>query len=236
MKKQFLSLAMIFACMTVILSCKKSSPSTVPTAAFSYSGAGLAPSTVQFTNNSTVSADYLWDFGDNTTSHQASPSHVYTKGGIYTVTLTVSKDGATSKATKTVNIQSPTSVKIISISVTQMPFLDTNGSSWDNNSGPDVYFTFADNASNILFTSPVINDILPSSLPLLWTLSPTYQITNFATNYQIAVYDKDSPDPDDYIGGYSFNLSTLPNSGYPTTYTIQTSGSPLQLKLTLQWQ
>ncbi|RYE16577.1 MAG: PKD domain-containing protein, partial [Sphingobacteriales bacterium] len=51
------------------------------------------PKTVQFTNlsipGSTGSATYLWDFGDGTTSTASNPSHTYTTGGNYNVSLSV---------------------------------------------------------------------------------------------------------------------------------------------------
>ena len=55
---------------------------------------GVAPLTVVFTNTS--SGNYttsLWDFGDDITSTLQSPTHIYTAGGVYTVTLTVSGPG-----------------------------------------------------------------------------------------------------------------------------------------------
>lgn len=49
---------------------------------------------VYFSNLSEHSVSFDWDFGDGTFSNTFSPSHVYTKEGTYTVTLTaVSKDG-----------------------------------------------------------------------------------------------------------------------------------------------
>jgi PKD repeat protein len=62
---------------------------------------GLAPLTVVFTNTS--SGDYtssLWDFGDVATSTLESPTHIYTAGGVYTVTLTVSGPGGSDTETK----------------------------------------------------------------------------------------------------------------------------------------
>lgn len=44
-------------------------------------------STVSFTNTSTVSFGYVYDFGDGTTSNEANPTHVYDVIGTYTVTL-----------------------------------------------------------------------------------------------------------------------------------------------------
>jgi len=44
--------------------------------------------TVTFNNLTTNATSYLWDFGDGTTSTEASPTHTYTTDGIYDVTLT----------------------------------------------------------------------------------------------------------------------------------------------------
>ncbi|MGB1019232.1 MAG: PKD domain-containing protein, partial [Chitinophagales bacterium] len=48
-----------------------------------------APFDVQFTNNSTFGASYVWDFGDGSTSSATNPSHTYSNNGIYTVKLVV---------------------------------------------------------------------------------------------------------------------------------------------------
>jgi PKD repeat protein len=56
---------------------------------------------VVFTNTS--SGDYttsLWDFGDVATSTLESPTHIYTAGGVYTVTLTVSGPGGSDTEAK----------------------------------------------------------------------------------------------------------------------------------------
>ncbi|MDH7504805.1 MAG: PKD domain-containing protein [Candidatus Acetothermia bacterium] len=61
------------------------------------------PLAVQFTDQSSGSVtDWLWDFGDGTTSTEQNPLHVYAKGGKFTVTLTVGYSGlVTSTVTKT---------------------------------------------------------------------------------------------------------------------------------------
>lgn len=48
---------------------------------------GCAPSNVMFSNTSTQTENFLWDFGDGTTSTESEPSHVYETPGTYYVTL-----------------------------------------------------------------------------------------------------------------------------------------------------
>lgn len=68
--------------------------------------AGTFPLGVQFSNTSVGEvASYVWDFGDGTTSTEASPSHVFTTEGSYNVTLTITgSNGATSSQSQTINV------------------------------------------------------------------------------------------------------------------------------------
>jgi PKD repeat protein len=63
---------------------------TAPTANFALTPAqGTAPLAVAFTDLSTGGpTSWLWSFGDNTTSTQANPIHVYQSAGTYDVRLT----------------------------------------------------------------------------------------------------------------------------------------------------
>jgi gliding motility-associated-like protein len=47
------------------------------------------PDPVVFNNNSSNGNSFFWDFGDNTTSTEINPTHLYTQTGNYTVTLIV---------------------------------------------------------------------------------------------------------------------------------------------------
>lgn len=68
----------------------------VPTAAFVGQGAGCAPFTMGFTNNSIQATSYLWEFGDGGTSTADNPIYVYNVPGVYTVTLTAFGIGGSS--------------------------------------------------------------------------------------------------------------------------------------------
>jgi PKD repeat protein len=215
-------------------------PPPQPVANFSYSGAGVAPVTVSFSNTSTNASSYSWDFGDNTTSTSFNPTHTYTQGGVYSVRLTANGTGGSNSVTKTVNIQTPTSVRITSIKLLGMPFTDGSGAGWDNNTGPDVYCEFLNASNTVLLTGATFNNVISVPPNLVWTVTPSYQVTNFAATYKINIWDEDvndfPPNPDDFIGGYVFNFGIYANAGYPTTATIQIAGNPLIIQLSLQWQ
>ena len=57
--------------------------------------------TIPFTNLSTNYSTVSWDFGDGTTSTDATPSHVYTCPGTHQVTLTVTNNACTPNTTDT---------------------------------------------------------------------------------------------------------------------------------------
>lgn len=50
----------------------------------------IFPSTIQFSNLSQNGLNYVWNFGDGTTSNELSPNHTYNVAGFYTVSLTAS--------------------------------------------------------------------------------------------------------------------------------------------------
>ena len=68
-----------------------------PVAEFIPPETGCAPYTIQFQNTGRGTS-FLWDFGDGSHSTLRSPSHTYTAGGIYTITLIASMPGGCSEA------------------------------------------------------------------------------------------------------------------------------------------
>ena len=60
-----------------------------PVASFTGSGSGCAPLAVDFENHSSHGAQYIWDFDDDVMTSEESPTHVFTRPGVYNVSLTV---------------------------------------------------------------------------------------------------------------------------------------------------
>ncbi|MDA1138544.1 MAG: PKD domain-containing protein [Planctomycetota bacterium] len=69
--------------------------------------------TIRFDASQSKDADghqltYFWDFGDGNVSEKASPTHAYTKGGVFKVDLTVTDEsglpGSSASTSRTVNI------------------------------------------------------------------------------------------------------------------------------------
>ena len=75
---------------------------TTPVADFDVdSTSGIAPLTVTFTDLSeNYPTNWLWDFGDGTTSSERDPQHTYYQAGIYTVSLTASNSAGSDTKTK----------------------------------------------------------------------------------------------------------------------------------------
>ena len=242
------------AIVSIFFSCTKDSPEptpaptppAAPVANYSYTGAGVAPSTVTFTNSSTNATSYLWDFGDNGTSVDASPNHIFTAGGVYTVKLTATGAGGSNSTTKTVNITAPTTLKIMSVKVSALPLTKSNGGSWDDlpSSGPDVYFKITDDGSTTFYKWPfVYNNVVASNLPLNFVLENSSSVAtpliitsaNFSKKIAFELWDLDTF-VDEFMTGLVFAPSSLTTgaNAYPTTFTATISG--LTAVFTLKWE
>ncbi|MBC7862232.1 MAG: gliding motility-associated C-terminal domain-containing protein, partial [Bacteroidia bacterium] len=66
---------------------------------------GAAPLSVGFTNTSTNTTNYIWDFGNGTGSLNVNDSSIYTVTGTYTVTLIgANQSGCTDTATQIITV------------------------------------------------------------------------------------------------------------------------------------
>jgi len=66
-----------------------------------------APAVVTFDNQSKNAESYEWNFGDGTTSNEATPQHTFKSSGKYVVSLKAMKGGKVSMINKQVTIKQP---------------------------------------------------------------------------------------------------------------------------------
>lgn len=93
---------------------------------------------VSFFENSSNGDTYYWSFGDGFTSYTQSPIHTYNKNGIYSVTLTVTGKGGTTK--KTVDIAVRNVVGSLVVFLEKSYYFETNLYLGDvNTSIDDIY-------------------------------------------------------------------------------------------------
>lgn len=132
-----------------------------------------------------------------------------------------------------------TKYKITSVTITQMPFLNSNGFLWDVTNGPDVILGLVVN-NNIVNNTLPTNNLTSSGLPLLWNLSTPYQSTDFNTPMYVYVVDDDLNDfpssSNETIGIVSFYMLeyTVGATKYPTSVVKTING--VTIKLNLTWE
>lgn len=73
-----------------------------PVANFTASNTGN--SAINFVNTSTNSNQYSWDFGDNSSSTDGNPTHIYANAGQFLVKLTATKCGISTTTEQTITI------------------------------------------------------------------------------------------------------------------------------------
>jgi PKD repeat protein len=126
---------------------------------------GPAPLAVMFVDKSSSSTAWLWDFGDNTTSTEQNPLHMYTNPGTYTVSLTITGSGGQVITTKSNYIT-------VSGTCTELPvtFADTNAYYPSIGSALSVVGA----GQTLLIQDTSLSESLSTSQDVLFTLSGGY--------------------------------------------------------------
>lgn len=195
--------------------------------------------TITFTNATTDGYDYEWDFGDGITSTDENPSHSYSQAGTFTVKMTAfSKNGKKEdETTTTITVNSkPTTCYITSIKFTSY-LQDDNGYYWDNAAAgyyPDIYFLFADEGGNTIYNATSSNRIENvTSAPFSWNFTSPGLTFDMNKTFYVHLYDYDSLDSDDHMGGCGGNtLNNYNNYPYPSTITLSCSNMTVELSVT----
>jgi hypothetical protein len=109
----------------------------------------------------------------------------------------------------------PSLIRINSIRVTGWNPTD-NGAGWDLTSGPDIYVLIRRSGTTV-YTSATYTD---ASSQL--NFNTNIEITGMSSTYDISIYDFDSLDSDDFMGGFTF-VPYSSDNGFPSIITIQNS-------------
>ncbi|MFC3562806.1 PKD domain-containing protein [Pedobacter jamesrossensis] len=113
-----------------------------PEAVFTSISDPLIERQINFTNTSKNGLKYIWDFGDGTTSNEASPKHLYASAGPYSISLTAL--GVTEDLNRTVLTTSftlPTADFTFVIAGKQLNVTSTS------TNGTTYLWTFGDNST-----------------------------------------------------------------------------------------
>ncbi len=103
MKQQVLLLTSVFFLLAGVSCYKKEA---IPVANFSIqsSNDSIVPDTVTFHNLSQNASSYHWDFGDDQTSTETNPVHIYTIANTYSIVLKAYSKSGEQWAIKSSNI------------------------------------------------------------------------------------------------------------------------------------
>ncbi|WP_107040364.1 T9SS type B sorting domain-containing protein [Brumimicrobium mesophilum] len=100
---------------------------------------GVAPMTINFTDNSSNAVDYFWDFGNgNNSTFPGDETETYENGGVYPVILYVQNGVCRDSLTQIINLESP-DIKVV------LPNIFTPNGDGSN----DLYKITADNVATI---------------------------------------------------------------------------------------
>jgi PKD repeat protein len=239
MKKYHL-LAFLSPLIIVVTSCEKPSANFEVEKPDSYCTSFCE---LSFLNLSNAGEDFLWDFGDGSTSSYENPTHTFQDPGIYTVTLTVfGKSSDESSLSKEVVINTrPEKAIITGITLNRLPLVDFQGNYWDSlNQGlwPDVFVEFNNGSSVIYFSNEAnfIENVDSTKLPIHWDFATPYEVSKLSFNrtYYLDIEDKND-NINQVIGYKTFKISDhISGSNYPFKFTI--NSDELEAEFELDWE
>ncbi len=164
-----------------------------PTAGFTSTTAGT---TVAFTNTSTNATSYSWDFGDNSSSTVASPSHTYTTDGVYVVTLMATNACGTTTINGQFSIVTPPAASFSAAQTSGCAPLEV---SFNNESSA--------NATNFAWS-------FPGGTPGTSTQENPVVTYNTAGTYNVTLLVTNAAGNDTYIQTSYVTVSTIPTAGF----------------------
>lgn len=212
----------------------------VPAAGFTSATAGLG---VVLTNTSTNATSYFWNFGDNTTSTEANPTHDYGSTGTFTVVLRALNECGFTEYSQEVEISGDAPIPAFSAGESKgcapftVNFTDQtagNPTSWNwTFQGGNPPTSTAQNPT-VTYNTPGTYDVTLEATNIFGTntttqsayievlTTPTAAFT-FTTNQATATFTNTSGNADNYI--WNFGDGTLPSTDPNPVHTYTQSGT-----------
>jgi len=191
-------------------------------------------SAVTFENRSRNAGSYRWSFGDGRSSELTRPTTSYSTYRTYTTALIAfSRDGRRSDTLSQTLTVNPGKVYLDSVFVVQYPLTDAANHPWDQDAGPDMFWTLV-KPSGQTIRSQTLADVLPDSLPVGWrTPIAALLLDDPQFSYIINFFDSD-PSDSALMGTIGFLTNQLPTGGqYLPNRVFLNDG--LQVRLALRW-
>ena len=211
---------------------------TPPSADFSYASDQEDFRIVNFTNLSSESNTYAWDFGGGVTSDQKDPSHMFSAGeGTYPVTLT-SSDSNNATSTVTINVDVIDQL----VPIFQCPSFECSPRTpWAGNGGETSTFTGSSGptppdgstGAKISSSSQWLDQTILVSPNTTYVITFWYVSTPGATNGgSLLIQDADS--------GQNFTNEDLPASAtsgqyYEISYSVTTGATTENLRFRMDY-
>jgi len=172
-----------------------------PVADFSVSP-DCAGQPIPFTNNSSPStSNYVWDFGNGSTSTAPSPAESFSQGGNYTITLIVTDGGCADTATQTLEVYDQPIAAFTALPLRAVKDEDTVAFT-NTSTGADLYsWDFGDGGTS--------NDVEPTHI---YSEDGFYTVTLIAANQQGCI---DTATRTNYIEVYDKPILWVPNAFSP---------------------
>lgn len=162
---------------------------SIPSAAWTYNHIGTNSAKLNVTSP-VVGANYLWDLGDGNISTVISPNHNYGATGVYTVCLTVEKNGCSAIECHDVEAQSFTGIEE-SVSITSTPevfpnpFINNFNIRLNLTDMSDVQYKLYDMTGRVIMLENV-NSLTPGS-HTIQVQTPSYGLTSGFYNLEVLV-------------------------------------------------
>ncbi len=214
-----------------------------PVADFTWSDEGRGPTAISFHNLSANADRFLWRFPGGLTSPTSDPVYSFGSSGVHNVTLIASDEstGRVDSLTRTLTIM-PSRFLLDSVIVGQIPFRNPRGSSWDDLTGPDLYYIVykpngAYESSSFQYRT---EDLRPEQLPISWKYAyPGELLREWDFLYRIDLMDKDddrsSSRYQELIGSVSFRVRDLiDQGGYRRSFTMR--GDSTEVRIVIRWE